>query len=600
MIRVTVSVVVALLLAASPSVYAQPSPGTPSPGSPPSAEMRRGQMLYANGSYHAASIELHKVITKMTADSVANRQRAEFFMAKAMFKLKLYAASLAYFDRVVTLGVNHRFHGATLKWLGALAGVLPEASGILDKIAKYDVKQVDEPGNALVRDELVFAMARQLYRTNKFKEAVVMFGRVKRTSPLFLRAKFFTGIIGVRRYQARPALVAFKELLAIARKPVVRYPKGDLKRFENLALLQIARLFYSTQQFDLALKYYGLVPKSAPGWAASRREVAWAYSMKNEQSKALAAAHLATAPFLGRDLDPEARVLAAVIYYRKCLFGRALRAVDRFHAKYRPLRNQLKQLIRKITDNSDFYAYAAKLVANKGRVVTDLQRLTNEAFAYPFVARAVRWLDELDKELRAFGNTDKAWQNSAVGSSVLQELTLHQSLAKNDAGKLLRDRLRRTYAEFREYVRDGIKVKYEAHEAKTKPERAAFVGKRHARREGSDAPSVIPGDHPMWKVAGGFGKGASGDFRFVVRSACRVKGARTKTAGTSTAVTKPAPKKPKVKSYDEWANDEIDGDLVNPDGVTTDFRRSIAYQTRLIRLRRHFIVEMLMAAERLN
>ena len=84
------------------TVSAEPPPDT----TPPSKTLERATKLYEkkNPDYDSASIEFAKVINGETEDSAANKQRAEFFMGKTLYGMGYYAASLAYFDRIVELG----------------------------------------------------------------------------------------------------------------------------------------------------------------------------------------------------------------------------------------------------------------------------------------------------------------------------------------------------------------------------------------------------------------------------------------------------------------------------------------------------------------
>src|SRR5688572_33336928 len=109
---------------------------------PPSKTLERAIKLYDKEDFFSASIELKKVLDGESKDDPKNKQRAEFFMGKTLFNMGknakppwgFYAASLAYFDKIVEAGDAHTYHSAALKWLAALSRVLPETSGILEKI----------------------------------------------------------------------------------------------------------------------------------------------------------------------------------------------------------------------------------------------------------------------------------------------------------------------------------------------------------------------------------------------------------------------------------------------------------------------------------
>src|SRR5688572_21382041 len=131
---------------------------------PPSKTLERAIKLYDKKDFFSASIELKKVLDGESGDDAGNKQRAEFFMGKTLYQMGFYAGSLAYFDKIVQAGPAHGYHGATLKWLAALSRVLPETSGILEKIGTYDPAGLDAPIMEGVRDELYYLLGRHFYR----------------------------------------------------------------------------------------------------------------------------------------------------------------------------------------------------------------------------------------------------------------------------------------------------------------------------------------------------------------------------------------------------------------------------------------------------
>src|SRR3954463_12923417 len=131
---------------------------------PPSKTLERGIKRYDKKDFFSASIELKKVLDGESGDDAKNKQRAEFFMGKTLYQMGFYAGSLAYFDKIVQAGDNHTYHGAALKWLAALSRVLPETSGILEKIGTYDAAALEDPSLSTVKDELSFLLGRHFYR----------------------------------------------------------------------------------------------------------------------------------------------------------------------------------------------------------------------------------------------------------------------------------------------------------------------------------------------------------------------------------------------------------------------------------------------------
>ena len=67
----------------------------------PSKTLERAIKLYDKQDFFSSLIELKKVLDGETGDDAQNKQRAEFFVGKALYQTKWYAVSLAYKVRFV-------------------------------------------------------------------------------------------------------------------------------------------------------------------------------------------------------------------------------------------------------------------------------------------------------------------------------------------------------------------------------------------------------------------------------------------------------------------------------------------------------------------
>lgn len=488
-------------------------------GDPPSQTLAQATSHYDKGDYFSASIEFKKVVDGQTEDTDANRQRAEFSLGKTLYQLGFYAGALAYFDRIASAGPSHRYHSATLKWLSALSRVLPETSGILEKIGAYDPSELEQPVLEDVRDELHYLMGRHYYLRGEFDQAIALFTRVRRDSPFFLRAKFFEGVTYVRKYEGSPAVEAFKEILVIGREKPKYYDPAEIKKFEELATLQMARVFYSTQQYDTSIKYYESLSQSSPDWLESLFEAAWAYFMKTNNSKALGNIHTLNAPYFEDQFFPESNILNAVIYYKYCLYDRALEAVAEYDAKYRPLRDNLNQILETYPDDAEFYEYVTKIKASQAGLDDDTQRLVLSALGDRTLRKTFNWVDELDRELELHGKAADAWKTTRISNEVLQELTLQKSLAESDAGRLARERIERLARELREFGRDSIKIRIEVLNARAGQITAQTRGERISSSH-REEPIIVDDEHFMWTFNGEYWKDELGYYRFRIRSKC--------------------------------------------------------------------------------
>ena len=489
---------------------------------PPSKTLERAIKLYDKKDFFSASIELKKVLDGESGDDAKNKQRGEFFMGKTLYQMGFYAGSMAYFDKIVQAGDNHTYHGAALKWLAALSRVLPETSGILEKIGTYDASALNDPSLASVKDELLFLLGRHFYKhggDGDFDKAISLFQQVSRDSPFFIKAKFFEGVTYVRKYEGKPAVDAFKDILIIGEEHPHQYAADDVDNYRELAQLQMARVFYSTQQFDTSIKYFEKLPQDSADWAESLFEASWAYFMKTLNSKALGNIHTLNAPYFENQYYPEAVLLRSVIYYKYCLYDQAEEAIGDFNDKYGPLTKNLKDIVAKYDDNAEFYEYVKKVKANKAGLDPATQRLVMSVLNDKTLLKTFAWVDELNHELDMLQKSDKAWQTTQVAAEVLQELTVQQSVAAGDAGKVARDRVDRLARELGALSRDGTKIKYEILEAKSNKISADAVGAR-VTSDHKEEPIIIDDEHFQWKFDGEYWKDELGYYRFKIRSRC--------------------------------------------------------------------------------
>src|SRR4029079_18588588 len=172
------------------------------------------------------------------------------------------------------------------------------------------------------------------YNKGKFKEAVSLFGAVSPKSEFYVQAKLFEGATHVREYEARPAVDSFKEVLRVGAES----SDSKVKPYEDLANLSLARTFYSTGQYDLAVKYFDRVSMESYDWANNLFEASWANFRLAQKgySKAFGNIHPLQAPFFENSIKPEsvaeALTVKATIYFYNCLYDRAEEAINEFNA----------------------------------------------------------------------------------------------------------------------------------------------------------------------------------------------------------------------------------------------------------------------------
>jgi len=532
-IRVVGLLLTSSLLLASPLALAKKKkaaefvPEEGASGDQPSKVLERAFKLYDGEDFYSASIELNKVIEGESGDSEPNKQKAEFWMGKALYNMKYFSASLSYFDRIVQKGSSHAYYNATLKWLASLSRQLPDSTGILEKIGKYNRAELDQPALEKVRDELYFLLGKFNYQKGQFKQAVELFAAVPTTSEFYVQAKLFEGATHVREYQAKPAVEAFKEVLRTAADST----DPRIKPFEDLANLSLARTFYSTGQYELATKYFDRVSQESYDWANSLFESSWANFMLKQRgySKALGNIHTIQAPFFENYIKPESigegLTVKATIYFYNCLFDRAQEAIDEFNAIYPTVFTELKKLIAGTQENSQLFDVAVKIRKETSGLPEQVERAARGVLGDLSLLKRFQYVEELDKELKAYDKSDAAWRSTSIAQTVFADLTLQRSLAVNEAGDLARRRIKRLTEELSQLIKRVIKIEYEILQGE-RGELETEVREERDRTSGAQSNKPIEDiraddEHVIWPFVGEYWRDELGYYRVKIRNKCQ-------------------------------------------------------------------------------
>jgi tetratricopeptide (TPR) repeat protein len=531
--RVIGIVVTALLLAPATAALAKkkksPSkdfqPEAAPTGDQPSKVLERAFKLYDGEDFYSSSIELNKVVEGESQDTEPNKQKAEFWMGKALYNMKFYSASLSYFDRIVQKGPSHAYYNATLKWLASLSRTLPDSTGILEKIGKYNRAELDQPALEKVRDELYFLLGKYYYQKGSFKEAVELFGTVPTSSEFYVQAKLFEGATHVREYQAKPAVDSFKEVLRASAES--QDPK--IKPFEDLANLSLARTFYSTGQFDLAAKYFDKVSSESYDWANSLFESSWANFMLKQKgySKALGNIHTIQAPYFENTIKPESVAeglsVKATIYFYNCLYDRAEESIDEFNAVYPQVFTELKKLVMSETDNAALYETAVKIRKGTSGLPEQVERAARGVLGDMSLVKRFQYVDELDRELKQHDKAEPAWKSTNIAQTVFADLTLQRSLAVNEAGDLARRRIIRLTDELAQLIKRVIKIEYEILQGQKGALEQEVIQEQQIVQGGGGKRSEeirVDDEHQMWPFTGEYWRDELGYYRVRIANKC--------------------------------------------------------------------------------
>jgi tetratricopeptide (TPR) repeat protein len=107
------------------------------------------------------------------------------------------------------------------------------------------------------RNHLYYLLGRKEFEKDELTQAAEYFGQVSSKSDLYMRAKYYEGIIDQQRGKLKSAVMAFREVME-AQPPVVSDSRSaqEIEDMKDLALINIARIYYGLERYDNADNYY--------------------------------------------------------------------------------------------------------------------------------------------------------------------------------------------------------------------------------------------------------------------------------------------------------------------------------------------------------
>jgi tetratricopeptide (TPR) repeat protein len=517
--------------------------------------------VYKRGDFLRSSLSLYEIIREKEMASNPIEEQAEYTLGKTLYRLNLYQAAFEFFIRIVKAGPQHRYFKATCKWLYYLSRKLPGDDDLLKRIASY--KSNDCPLE--FRNEISFLKGQYHYKRGEIDEAISSFAQVSRDNVLYLKAKFIQGVSFSRSDRPQDAEKSFKDILRYAvdsldgleneaesvfkRKDSsssVSAPtssgegsklstarlidtiaqgdfKRDLKYFSQLAVLNLARLFYEMKQYRNSLVYYDYVPMNSFVWIDALFESSWTlFKMGPEyHEKALGNLQTLSSPFFKDEYAPESPILKAVILYSRCEYEKAVDAVKEFRDVYEPLLQELDGYVKDFSDPAELYRYLRKMQESGSNVSPRVGQILNALFQDRELKRINAHVSELERELALINKAQTSWADSELATYVKQTIEYIKEQAFARAGDMAKKRLNRIVEELSDLRSKTDAIDIEVSTSEKTDAQLSLSGVELERKLQADAKKRTPDDeHIYWAFDGEYWRDELGYYLYSINSKC--------------------------------------------------------------------------------
>jgi len=514
----------------------QSAPAGAPAGGPPSEALGNALRLYTQERYQEAAVQFQRVVEGETPDAPANVQKAQFFLGKSLYHLHYYQSALAVFDEISEQGRAHTFFDQTLQWLAQLASQLPEPAGIIDKIGRFGVEQLDQfnsPENADLYNQLLYLMGRSKYNQGEFDKAIELFGRVDKENKWYVNARFFTGISYIRMRKAQPAAAAFRDIITALDDEEVE-GVDDPARMKDLAWISLARVYYTAANrttpegerkvdgvlLGNAVEAWTQLEPESEYWLDSLFEASWAFFLADEYSRALGNVHTLNAPYFTNYFYPEALVLKAVVFFSNCQMSNATAVVQQFHEKYDPVKQKLDELLTKYQDNAQFFEFLQAIRAGKTDLAHEVRGIVRSAVSDRAVLANLEYVALLDDENRNLEQSPAQFKGSSLGARIQQDVLVAKSFAVDQAGDTAKARYNRLIEDMQDLSNQVDTVEIEVLNYQRGQISAELQQQQTAAGQSTGGSVFVSPEHNVWPFNGEYWRDELGYYRQEVTYKC--------------------------------------------------------------------------------
>lgn len=512
------------------------APAPPPQEGPPSEALANAFRLYQNERYQEASVQFQRVVQGETDDATGNVHKAQFFLGKSLYHLHFYQSALTVFDEISATGGSHLFFGQTLQWLAQLASQLPEPAGIIEKVGRYSMDQLqqfDTAENADLYNQLLYLMGRSKYEQGEFEQAVDLFGRVDRSSSWYVKSRFFQGISHIRMRKAQPAISAFREILEAIEEGDAEGIE-DEERMRDLAWISLARVYYTASNkgtpdgsynvdgklLGAAVDAWNRIDKESEYWLDAVFESSWALFLADEYARALGNVHTLYSPYFKNAFYPEAMVLKGVTFFTNCQMKNARAIVERFHRRYDPVKRELDEVLAKYEDNEEFFKFLKRVRSEDANLPKNVRGVVASALSDRTVLQNLEYVELLEAEEKKLKESPPAFEGSAVGSRILQDILVAKSFAIEQAGDLARERYNRLISELQDLFNqiDTVDLEIATYERGQLSQELQKQQTIAAETGGGEV--EVDSEHQLWPFDGEYWRDELGYYRQQVTNKC--------------------------------------------------------------------------------
>ncbi|MFM2244812.1 MAG: hypothetical protein RL071_886 [Pseudomonadota bacterium] len=486
------------------------------------AKLKEAVKQYRAKKPLAASLLLFELVEAGNFDP-KHEAKVDYYMARSLESLELWHTSQYHYMKVVKKGPQDPYFNYALPKLVKIArytGDDTELSRIVSQIPTDAF-----PSGA--QSEMFYLLGVQAFEDDDLSKARKYFGQVSTKSPLFLKSEYFRGVIYNQQNKLKSAVRSFRDVYR-AQAEVTNDPRylKEVEEVKDLALINVARVYYGIERYDEAGNYYELVNRESSYWAQSVFEHGWANFMQNNLNDTLGQLLTVRSGFFKDDeWLPEAPILRALTYFNLCEYNRVDATLLTFDQYYKPMLAEMQDFTKQYASDEGKkladQAWDTYFGKDKKNQTLLPKSLFNKILRNQELTGLVRHMAIMDQEQELIGRQQERWAD-AMTPYLTKILEKDRERYKRRAGMLLLKEMVRQSNKLADLMSQSQIIRFEVVDA----QRVDYAYKAQNDEIG-DALNTVNVDFATavefiyWPFNGEFWKDELGYYHYTEQGSCK-------------------------------------------------------------------------------
>lgn len=204
-----------------------------------------------------------------------------------------------------------------------------------------------------------FILGRKAFQEKKFKLALEQLSKIHPDHRYFPEGKLIEAQVFHAQNKMKERDESYIACQSSAEKNESSAQNDKIKRYYRMVfeicLVSKARHHFKREEYKEALNAYDRIPKKSYKWPYLLLEKAWVYYQMGDYNRTLGLLTTYKSPLLDTYFFPEAEYLAALTYFKLCLYEDSLIIVNQFYQFYRPRFQALDQIFKKNRSSQNYF-----------------------------------------------------------------------------------------------------------------------------------------------------------------------------------------------------------------------------------------------------